>query len=347
MFLDLDHFKDVNDTLGHRVGDLLLKELARRIRAALRQSDVLARVSGDEFVVVLEDFPDEDAPERVARKILDEVRRPFHDRGPRDPRERQPRPRAPSRGRRRRRDAAQERRRGDVPREGAGAQRLPRCSRRSSRSGARDRMQVETALRRALRDDELRAALTSRSWTSPPARWARRGAAALARPRARPGAAGGFIPLAEEIGPRPCRSATGCWTNAAARRASGATRAGRHRRVREPLREPAARHRDGGGPEGDLRATGCEPGWLQFEITETSMVRDVEGASAGARASCARSACASRSTTSAPAFRASRTCATCRWTCSRSTRRSWPTSSATTRARRARRRAGVRRSSPP
>ena len=75
MFLDLDHFKDVNDTLGHRVGDLLLKDVARRIRAALRQSDVLARVSGDEFVVVLEDLPDEDSHEHVARKILEEVRR--------------------------------------------------------------------------------------------------------------------------------------------------------------------------------------------------------------------------------------------------------------------------------
>ncbi|HEY4999672.1 MAG TPA: PAS domain S-box protein, partial [Usitatibacter sp.] len=78
MFLDLDHFKDVNDTLGHRVGDALLKELAGRIRGALRQSDVLARISGDEFVVVLEDLPDEGAPERVARLILGEVRRPFH-----------------------------------------------------------------------------------------------------------------------------------------------------------------------------------------------------------------------------------------------------------------------------
>ncbi len=78
MFLDLDHFKDVNDTLGHRVGDALLKELARRIRAALRQSDLLARISGDEFVVVLEDLPDEGSPERVARMILEEVRRPFH-----------------------------------------------------------------------------------------------------------------------------------------------------------------------------------------------------------------------------------------------------------------------------
>src|SRR5476649_837418 len=61
MFLDLDHFKDVNDSLGHRVGDALLKEIARRIRAALRQSDVLSRISGDEFVVVLEYLPDEGA----------------------------------------------------------------------------------------------------------------------------------------------------------------------------------------------------------------------------------------------------------------------------------------------
>ncbi|HUP28804.1 MAG TPA: PAS domain-containing protein, partial [Usitatibacter sp.] len=77
MFLDLDHFKDVNDTLGHRVGDLLLQELSRRIRAALRQSDLLARVSGDEFVVLLEDLGEESAPDHVAHKILEEVRRPF------------------------------------------------------------------------------------------------------------------------------------------------------------------------------------------------------------------------------------------------------------------------------
>ena len=159
MFLDLDHFKDVNDTLGHRVGDALLKELARRIRAALRQSDVLARISGDEFVVVLEDLPDEGSPERVARKILDEVRRPFHVEGneihvsgslglalhPEDGS--------------RRRDAAQERGRGDVPRQGAGPQRLPPLLAPSSRARRTQRLQVETALRRALREQRARAAL--------------------------------------------------------------------------------------------------------------------------------------------------------------------------------------------
>ncbi|QJR13474.1 sensor domain-containing protein [Usitatibacter palustris] len=77
MFLDLDHFKDVNDTLGHRVGDLVLKELSRRLRATLRQSDLLARISGDEFVMVLEDLPSNETHERIAGKVLDEARRVF------------------------------------------------------------------------------------------------------------------------------------------------------------------------------------------------------------------------------------------------------------------------------
>ena len=88
MFLDLDHFKDVNDTLGHRVGDLLLKELARRLRAALRQTDLLARISGDEFVMVLEDLPDD---ERARARRAQDARRgapALPGRGPRDPRER-------------------------------------------------------------------------------------------------------------------------------------------------------------------------------------------------------------------------------------------------------------------
>jgi len=77
MFLDLDRFKDVNDTLGHRVGDILLKELARRLRATLRESDLIARISGDEFVMVLEDMPRDETPDRAAAKVLDEARRPF------------------------------------------------------------------------------------------------------------------------------------------------------------------------------------------------------------------------------------------------------------------------------
>ncbi len=56
LFIDLDRFKNVNDTLGHRIGDELLKQVTSRCRAALRETDLLARLGGDEFMVIVEDF---------------------------------------------------------------------------------------------------------------------------------------------------------------------------------------------------------------------------------------------------------------------------------------------------
>ncbi|MBV6321998.1 diguanylate cyclase [Duganella sp. HSC-15S17] len=76
-YLDIDHFKNINDTLGHGAGDSVLKEFASRLVGNVRASDTVARLAGDEFVIVLEqvDGPGECA--RLAAKIIESVRRPF------------------------------------------------------------------------------------------------------------------------------------------------------------------------------------------------------------------------------------------------------------------------------
>jgi len=78
MFLDLDGFKYVNDTLGHDMGDLLLQEAARRLNACIRESDTVARMGGDEFTVILTELHDAGNVSRVARHILERLSEPFH-----------------------------------------------------------------------------------------------------------------------------------------------------------------------------------------------------------------------------------------------------------------------------
>ena len=71
MFLDIDHFKQINDTLGHAAGDIVLKEFSARLAACLRATDVAGRLAGDEFVVLIEAPHGLHEPAVVARKILD------------------------------------------------------------------------------------------------------------------------------------------------------------------------------------------------------------------------------------------------------------------------------------
>ena len=77
LFIDLDHFKEVNDTLGHQQGDVLLIDAARRISACVRKSDTVARLGGDEFTVILCELETSDHVERIAQGILDRLLQPF------------------------------------------------------------------------------------------------------------------------------------------------------------------------------------------------------------------------------------------------------------------------------
>lgn len=78
LLCDLDHFKAVNDSLGHGAGDALLVEVASRLREAVRPEDTVVRLGGDEFVIVCEDVPDAEAVHRLGRRIVDTIRKPLH-----------------------------------------------------------------------------------------------------------------------------------------------------------------------------------------------------------------------------------------------------------------------------
>jgi diguanylate cyclase (GGDEF)-like protein len=77
LYLDLDRFKQVNDTLGHPVGDKLIKEFASRLRAIVREGDVVARIGGDEFSIMLADVTNQGDVEPLCARIVESVRKPF------------------------------------------------------------------------------------------------------------------------------------------------------------------------------------------------------------------------------------------------------------------------------
>jgi diguanylate cyclase (GGDEF)-like protein/PAS domain S-box-containing protein len=78
MFIDLDHFKNVNDTLGHAAGDALLRECAKRLLSCVREVDIVARLGGDEFLVLLTDITEAAAVTQVAERMLTLLASPYH-----------------------------------------------------------------------------------------------------------------------------------------------------------------------------------------------------------------------------------------------------------------------------
>ena len=137
LFLDLDRFKHVNDSMGHAAGDRLLKAAAARIQANVRESDTVARLGGDEFTVIIEDITDQPQAERVAVKLIEAFIAPLDIDGrhevvisPSIGISHLPRPRpGPDR-------PAQVRRHRDVHGQGQGPQHLPDLHRGDGRAGA-------------------------------------------------------------------------------------------------------------------------------------------------------------------------------------------------------------------
>jgi diguanylate cyclase (GGDEF)-like protein len=78
LFIDLDNFKGINDTLGHAVGDELLRAVATRLDGVIRGADTLGRLGGDEFVVISEEIPEGGGPELIAERLLESLKHPFN-----------------------------------------------------------------------------------------------------------------------------------------------------------------------------------------------------------------------------------------------------------------------------
>ncbi len=78
LFIDLDRFKEINDTMGHAKGDFILMEAARRIEVCVRETDTISRLGGDEFTAILPNFGDRQQIERIAQHIIEELSKPFY-----------------------------------------------------------------------------------------------------------------------------------------------------------------------------------------------------------------------------------------------------------------------------
>ncbi|MES2739335.1 MAG: EAL domain-containing protein [Pseudomonadota bacterium] len=78
LFIDLDHFKEINDTMGHAIGDMLLRQVGQRLSRYVRESDTVTRLGGDEFTITLSELHDLNRITEVAHRILEDLTRPFY-----------------------------------------------------------------------------------------------------------------------------------------------------------------------------------------------------------------------------------------------------------------------------
>ena len=77
MFLDLDGFKAINDEHGHELGDMVLQASALRIKAEIRETDTVARIGGDEFIIILSSLPETEVAERIAAGLIKQIMQPI------------------------------------------------------------------------------------------------------------------------------------------------------------------------------------------------------------------------------------------------------------------------------
>ena len=305
IFLDLDDFKTINDSLGHAAGDEVLVEVARRLDESIRGADTAARFGGDEFAVLLEDVENSQEAADTAERILEALavplrRRPQGDRAALQPRHLGRRARV--RHRRRRDDPR--RRLGDVHRQARRQGRLPPVRAGDARGRARPPRAAHRPPARA-RHRAARAALPAGRATRGRRRDRRRGAAALAPSRARADPAGPLHPDRRGDGPDRADRALG-----AARGLPACEAHPRHARPAAPAvdehqpvaqADPALRHR-GRRPR---RAHRVGPGTALPDARDHRDGADGRHRPRGrapARAQAARRA-GSRSTTSGPATR--------------------------------------------
>jgi len=77
LFIDIDHFKTINDSLGHQVGDLLLRDISKRMREIVRESDFIARLGGDEFAIILQEIDNTHSAGKIAHKLIKSLHQPY------------------------------------------------------------------------------------------------------------------------------------------------------------------------------------------------------------------------------------------------------------------------------